>query len=277
MFGQTGFGASATPVFGANTSLFNTKPAGTTAGGLFGNTATASAFGQPATTQSSFGAFGNTNTNANLFGAQPTASTNLFGTTTVTPAFGQANKPAGFGFGAATNTGLFGQTQQTPQQTTPFGQANKPAGFGFGATTNTSLFGQPQQAPQQTTPFGQANTSANTSLFGSTPGFGTTNNAAGMTGTYVKFAPVTGTDSMMKNGVTQSISTRHHCITCMKEYEGKSLEELRLEDYNAGRKGGAQGIILFIMYFFRTAASQRKLGNQGRVRAFFFVRESQWF
>ncbi|XP_033229340.1 nuclear pore complex protein Nup98-Nup96-like [Belonocnema kinseyi] len=241
MFGQTGFGASATPVFGGNTSLFNTKPAGTTPGGLFGNTGTGSAFGQPATTQSSFGAFGNTNTNANLFGAQPTASTNLFGTTTVTPAFGQANKPAGFGFGAPANTGLFGQTQQTPQQTTPFGQANKPAGFGFGGSTNTSLFGQPQQATQQTTPFGQTNTSANTSLFGSTPGFGATNNAAGMTGTYVKFAPVTGTDSMMKNGVTQSISTRHHCITCMKEYEGKSLEELRLEDYNAGRKGGAQG------------------------------------
>ena len=58
-----------------------------------------------------------------------------------------------------------------------------------------------------------------------------------MTGTVVKFNPVTGTDTMMKNGVTQTISTRHHCITCMKEYESKSLEELRLEDYQAGRKG----------------------------------------
>ena len=74
-------------------------------------------------------------------------------------------------------------------------------------------------------------------MFGSTTAFGVANKAAGMTGTVVKFSPVTGTDTMMKNGVTQTISTRHNCITCMKEYESKSLEELRFEDYQAGRKG----------------------------------------
>lgn len=53
----------------------------------------------------------------------------------------------------------------------------------------------------------------------------------------VKFTPVSGNDTMMKNGLQQSISTKHQCITAMKEYEGKSFEELRVDDYQAGRKG----------------------------------------
>lgn len=72
-------------------------------------------------------------------------------------------------------------------------------------------------------------------------GFGSAMGASTNTGTgAVKFVAVTGSDSMVKNGVSQTISTRHHCITCMKEYESKSLEELRLEDYAANRKGPQQ-------------------------------------
>ena len=65
-FGQTAFGkpisttsfgtAGTAPVFGSNnTSLFSAKPAGATTGGLFGTNTAAPTFGQPATTQPSFG------------------------------------------------------------------------------------------------------------------------------------------------------------------------------------------------------------------------------
>lgn len=77
--------------------------------------------------------FGTTNTNTNLFGTQPNATTNLFGSSSGTSAFGQTSKPSGFSFGTSTGTTLFGQPQQAAQQTTPFGQQNN--------TTNTNLFG----------------------------------------------------------------------------------------------------------------------------------------
>ncbi|XP_076670713.1 nuclear pore complex protein Nup98-96 isoform X2 [Andrena cerasifolii] len=217
----TSFGSGGTPVFGSSkTSLFSSKPTGSTTGGLFGNTTTPPAFTQP-----SFGGFGTTNTNSNLFGSQQNASTSLFGTTTATSAFGQSNKPAG---------------------------------FSFGTTSGTNLFGQPQQSTQQTTPFGQSSSSTgNTNLFSTTPGFGSTNTTTtGITGTVVKFTPVVTTDSMSKNGISHSISARHCCIASMKEYESKSYEELRFEDYSVGRKGPSTGI-------FGTPAQPSPFGNAG--------------
>ena len=60
--------------------------------------------------------------------------------------------------------------------------------------------------------------------------------ASGQTGTVLKFNAPTGQDSMLKNGVTSSISTRHQCITAMKEYENKSLEvsDGCISSYNLG-------------------------------------------
>ncbi|XP_026470889.1 nuclear pore complex protein Nup98-Nup96-like [Ctenocephalides felis] len=204
-------GFSATPtVFGASTSstsLFGN--AAQPATGLFGTPAAAPAFGAPSTTQS----FG--------FG-QPAASTSLFG----------GNAP---GSAAGTSGSLFGAGTTT----SAFGQPNKGSTFGFGATPSTgSLFGQTAstQAPTTTGLFGQsATTQPGTGLFGNT------SFASGSTGTVIKFNPVTGTDMMVKSGQSTSINTKHHCITCMKEYEGKSLEELRLEDYMANRKGPQSG------------------------------------
>lgn len=111
-----------------------------------------------------------------------------------------------------------------------FGQQAKPAGFGFGTpSTQPSLFGQ-QSQPQTSSLFQPSTGSA---LFGGTSAFGGQQQA----GTVIKFNPVTSTDTMMKNGVAQSINTKHMSITCMKEYENKSFEELRYEDYVANRKG----------------------------------------
>ncbi|KAL0126104.1 hypothetical protein PUN28_004910 [Cardiocondyla obscurior] len=204
----TSFGSGATPVFGStNTSLFSSKPTGSTTGGLFGNNTTPPAFRQPTSTQPSFGGFGTTNTSTNLFGTQQNTGANLFSTSTGTSAFGQANKP----------------------------------GFNFGTTSGTNLFGQPQQNAQQPTPFGQTNATPNTSLFGATTGFGNTNPTT-IVGTSVKFTPVATTDSMSKNGITHSISARHNCIVAMKEYESKSYEELRFEDYQLGKKGPQTGL-----------------------------------
>lgn len=41
---------------------------------------------------------------------------------------------------------------------------------------------------------------------------------------YLPLQPPTGTDTMVKAGVSTNISTKHQCITAMKEYESKSLE-----------------------------------------------------
>ncbi|XP_014215261.1 uncharacterized protein LOC106644328 [Copidosoma floridanum] len=205
---NTNFGTSTPPVFGNNSSLFNAKTVGTNPS-LFGSSTSTSTFGTSTSSQS-FGGFSNANAGT-LFGTQQNANNNLFGSSSSSSTFGQTSKPASFGFGQPSNSSIFGQTQQqNTQQALPFGQI---------VSTNTG------------------------GLFGSSSGFGASTSTNNISGTVVKFNPVTGSDSMVKNGVTQPISTRHHCITCMKEYESKSLEELRLEDYSAGRKGIIQDVL----------------------------------
>ncbi|XP_058483731.1 nuclear pore complex protein Nup98-Nup96 isoform X1 [Solea solea] len=214
---------------------FGTPFSGGTGG--FGNTST---FGQQNAgfgTTGGFGAaggFGATANTGGLFGTTQNKPGGLFGSNTFSqPA--TSSTSTGFGFGAAsgTSTSLFGNTGTGTtgglfsQTNNAFG-ANKPTSFGsFGTSTSSGggLFGATNTASN---PFGGTN-----SLFGGS-GF---SQAAQQPGTTVKFNPPTGSDTMVKAGVTTSINTKHQCITAMKEYENKSLEELRLEDYQAGRKG----------------------------------------
>jgi len=227
-----------------------TSSATTFGGGGFSSGATASPFGQTfgKTTTTGFTAPAFGSGGSSLFGSSTPTTGGLFGGATATPVFGQAQttQPSAFGFPSSTaGSNLFGNQQNANTSlfgtsgTSAFGQ-NKPTFGGFGTSSGTGLFGQ-QQTQTQATPslFGQTSSTAGTGIFGS-GGFGTNSTTAAAVGTPIKFTPVTGSDTMVKNGVTQTISTRHHCITCMKEYESKSLEELRLEDYIANRKGPQQ-------------------------------------
>ncbi|CAG5057680.1 unnamed protein product [Parnassius apollo] len=124
-----------------------------------------------------------------------------------------------------TSGGMFTGFQQATENKPLFGGTNK---FSFGGNTQ--------------------NPTTSTDLFGNKFAFGATSitdafkQQRAPTGTgRIKYEPVVGTDVVVKSGSSNIINVKKHCITCMTEYEGKSLEELRLEDYTAGRKGSTTG------------------------------------
>lgn len=132
------------------------------------------------------------------------------------------------------------------------------------------MFGGNTTTTQPTSIFGST-----PSTFGATPAATTTTTMFGATatpaqpGTTVKFEPVSGQgekenkrfvflqdasfvflsfqiDTMRtKNGTFQTISTKLQCISAMKEYLSKSMEELRMEDYQSNRKFAANSSSLF--------------------------------
>jgi nuclear pore complex protein Nup98-Nup96 len=220
-----GFGASnnnTTGGFGSNTgNAFGSNTNNTGGGGMFGGNTT-STFG-------SGGAFGaNNNNNTSAFGSKPFGSSTtgggLFGgggasTGSTFGGFGASttNTSTGFGGGAGTGTSLFGG-------------ANKPA-FGGGSTTTTGggLFGGGNTGGG----FGATNT---------TGGFGS--GSTGGFGAAASNAPNNGTASTPFQAHTEkdgTSATQHYqTITFQQPYTNYSLEELRVADYNQGRRYGNQ-------------------------------------
>ena len=105
-------------------------------------------------------------------------------------------------------------------------------GFGFG-TSSTQSSGTSSTQSSGTFKFSLGTTSTNLPASTSTAPGGFLNSMC----TPFKFNPLPGSDVVIRDGKNVHISTRHQCITCMKEYATKSLEELRYEDYQANRKG----------------------------------------
>ncbi|KAL2149362.1 hypothetical protein VTH82DRAFT_8710 [Thermothelomyces myriococcoides] len=211
-----GFGSSNTNTntgFGSGTGGFGSgSNTGTSGGGLFGS---GGGFG------SNTGGFGSGGFGSKpAFGTPTTTSsgTGLFGSTTTTA--------GGTGFGG------FGSSNTT---STPFGGGSslfggsKPATSGFG--TGTSTFGSGTSG-------GLFGSSSNTGTgFGaaSNPGIGT--NVGDPPGTAV--VPFSPTVEKEPNNPSQSNSFQN--ILFMDAYKKWSADELRLVDYNQGRKSGGVG------------------------------------
>mmetsp|Transcript_10161 Transcript_10161/g.19030 ORF Transcript_10161/g.19030 Transcript_10161/m.19030 type:complete len:1878 (-) Transcript_10161:4615-10248(-) len=260
-----------------STTGFGVTPSAPSSGfgttGAFGSPAPAPAFGAPSSTP--FGAPSSTiggggGGGGGLFGSS-TGNTStgggLFGTSSTAPTFGSSSMTAG------TGGGLFGASSPTPTTTTTgfgggFGSSST-TGFGSSSapttTASTSLFGSPVAAPTAggggglfgsaaAAPsmggglFGSATSAPTTGggLFGSaaptsSSGGGFFGSATSATASSGVMGGASGGTSMAPYQETRKLDGTTHInfqsITAMSQYENKSFEELRMEDYMAGNKG----------------------------------------
>uniref|UniRef100_H3A040 Nuclear pore complex protein Nup98-Nup96 n=1 Tax=Latimeria chalumnae TaxID=7897 RepID=H3A040_LATCH len=214
--------------------MFN-KSFGTPFGGGTGGFGTSSTFGQNTGFGTATGGFGSTafgsNSNTGLFGNTQSKPGGLFGSSSFTqPATSSTSTGFGFGASSGTSNSLFGSSTAGgglfSSQNNAFSQ-NKPGGFGtFGTSTSSGgLFGTTSTASN---PFG----GTTGSLFGST-GFGSTTN-----GTTIKFNKcTTGTAYLSLIYIKFKKYMVHVCTFDLYNIDTLDRQELRLEDYQSGRKG----------------------------------------
>ncbi|KAJ5923556.1 hypothetical protein N7454_008801 [Penicillium verhagenii] len=227
-----GFGSTGTPAFGSSNTA-----TGTSGGGLFGSN-TASSFGTGAGAGASGGFGANNNQSGSLFGqaqnrpasfggANTTGSAGGFGTNTATGGFGSAgNASSAFGGGGS---GFGSNNNNTPN-------ANSSGG---------SLFGKP------------ASTGFGTGGFASAPFGGSTNATAISTGFGGGSVGNAGAESMpphcdgtggtpfsafVEKDTNTNATNHYQSVSFMQPYSKFSFEELRLADYQQGRRfGNASG------------------------------------
>lgn len=171
------------------------------------------------------------NTGSSLFGNKSNTSGGLFGS-------GTSNTTTGgglFGNSTSTNTGT-GFGASSTANNNAFGSNSGGFGGGFGASK--PAFG----SNSSSTPlFGQGGTGT-TGGFGSTNAFGSAGSGTALSNQPIP--PSEGTAAVPYAVTTEKEgngTNAFHTITFQPPYQKYSLEELRLADYNAGRRYGNGG------------------------------------
>lgn len=203
----------------------------------FGSSTTSNVFGQSAPAPA-FGGFGSTPAPApstGLFGSSSMsgapASTGLFGAPAPSGGLFGSSAPVSMGFGSPAPAPAFGGSSAfgTSSTSSAFGASTATQGFGAPAPSGGGLFGAPALAAPAfgaapaAPAFGSSQGTIGSAMFGATP-------AAGAQGTASVPFQVT-----RKQDGTSHINFQS--ITAMPQYENKSFEELRFEDYMSGNKG----------------------------------------
>ncbi|CAO1638569.1 unnamed protein product [Sympodiomycopsis kandeliae] len=198
-------------LFGASQQNNNQQPA---AGGAF-------SFGQPQQQQQQ------QQPAASPFGAKPAGT---FGSTGGFGSTANAGTSGGFSFGANNQQQQQSNTFGQQANSNPFGA--KPATGGlFGqsstpATGGGSLFGQQQQ---------------NNNATGAGGMFGAANASTGQVTTGSSNPTWQATVVQEKDPQNNLVPMAYQSITVMPQYKGMSIEEIRLQDYEQGRKSGNGG------------------------------------